>query len=161
MLNGIKYDLVKGKSYTGNKTVNTATTIPSSGIILNNIANPDSVDYYSVRVFDISGCFKDSTFKLNRQTCACDGASPVVIPESQNICQGDTFQVVHGYVDAGYTVDWYDAQGNLLLKGSYTFKPTTAGIYYAQARNILTGCVGIAKSPSTATRPRKKPKRHH
>jgi large repetitive protein len=59
---------------------------------------------------------------------------------------------VQGFVDSGITVDWYDAPtgGNLLKKGSIFFKPSQAGVYYAEARDTTNNCKGIVRVPSYA-----------
>jgi hypothetical protein len=61
-------------------------------------------------------------------------------------------------VTSGITVDWYSnpAGGNVLTNGTGTLAYTTPSIsvtttYYAQARNISTGCVSSTRTPVTAT----------
>jgi hypothetical protein len=107
------------------------------------------VVYYTIRVFGQTGCAKDSTVKLSKQTCQCLGIAPIVIPESQNVCFGDTLKTLTGYVDAGITVNWYDQNSNLLKANSLTFKPTGAGTFYAEAVVVATGCKSNVKIPST------------
>jgi len=61
-------------------------------------------------------------------------------------------------VTSGITVDWYanPAGGNVLTNGTGALAYTTPSIsvtttYYAQARNISTGCVSSTRTPVTAT----------
>ncbi len=107
--NGKHYDYTKGKVYTGNKTYNAAEAILSNGTILSNLVNPTVTEFYTVRVFDSTGCYADSTVAYEPRICECP-APPFVVPESQAVCEGDTLRTVQGFVDSGITVDWYDAQ---------------------------------------------------
>jgi hypothetical protein len=149
--NGKRYDYTKNKVYTGGKTYNNAVTIPTNGIILANLANPATTEFYTVRVFDSTGCFTDSTLAFEPRICECP-RPPFVVPESQAVCSGDTLRTVKAFVDSGITVDWYDAPtgGNLLKKGSIFFKPTQGGVYYAEARDTTTNCKGSGRAPSYA-----------
>lgn len=149
--NGKRYDYVKGKIYTSNKTYDNATEIPNDGVILKNLANPTATDFYTVRIFDSTGCYTDSVLIFEPRICECP-RPPFVVPESQAICKGDTLRTVKGFVDSGVTVDWYDAPtgGTLLKRGDIFFKPTQAGIYYAEARDTTTNCKGTVRVPSFA-----------
>ena len=149
--NGKRYDYTKNRLYNGGKTYNTATTIPTNGIILANLPNPATTEFYTVRVFDSTGCFTDSTIAFEPRICECP-RPPFVVPESQAVCSGDTLRTVTGFVDSGVTVDWYDAPigGNLLKKGAVFFKPTQGGVYYAEARDTTNNCKGTVRVPSYA-----------
>ncbi|MBA2611869.1 MAG: gliding motility-associated C-terminal domain-containing protein, partial [Bacteroidetes bacterium] len=64
-----KYDLAVGSTYTGSATYLTATTIPTTGIITNTLANPTGTVAYTIRLFDMEGCFKDTTLILIPINC--------------------------------------------------------------------------------------------
>jgi hypothetical protein len=149
--NGKRYDYNLGKTYAGNKTYDSATDIPANGIVMKNLANPAAIAFYSFRVFDSTVCFTDSVVTFEPRIYECP-RPPFVVPESQAICSGDTLRTVKGFVDSGVTVDWYDAPtgGNLLKKGSIFFKPTQAGVFYAEARDTTNNCKGIVRVPSYA-----------
>jgi hypothetical protein len=69
-----RYDFSEGTTYTGTKTFATATansTIPASGVIANNLANPTVEKSYTVRMFNANGCFTDKTVKLIERACLC------------------------------------------------------------------------------------------
>jgi large repetitive protein len=149
VVNGQRYDFSFGSTYTGNKTYATAKNIPANGILTDTLSNPTISQTYTVRVFDATGCFSDRVATSVRRDCICP-APPFVVPESQSVCDGDTLRTVRGFVEPGVTIDWYDEQGNLLKKGSIFFKPTQAGVYYAQARDTLSGCKGLVRAPSYA-----------
>ena len=59
-------------------------------------------------------------------------------------------------VSGGETIDWYSASsgGTLLLSGSTSYTTpsiSTTTLYYAEARNIATGCVSNSRTTVTAT----------
>jgi gliding motility-associated-like protein len=51
-------------------------------------------------------------------------------------------------VPDGVTTDWYDAPigGNLLLEDSNDLQVTDGGLYYAQARDVRTGCTNTSRT---------------
>jgi hypothetical protein len=149
LTSGKRFDYNKGTSYTGNKTFATAKPIPTNGVLVDTLSNPIVSQPYTIRVFETTDCFTDRTVVLLQRDCECP-RPPFVVPESQSICDSDTLRTIRGFVDAGITVDWYDEQGNLLKEGSVFFKPTQAGIYYAEARDTVSGCKGIVRMPSYA-----------
>ncbi|WP_179009276.1 gliding motility-associated C-terminal domain-containing protein [Winogradskyella forsetii] len=55
-------------------------------------------------------------------------------------------------VPTGVTVNWYDSLtgGILLQANALTYTATTAGIYYAEAINNITGCVSSTRTAVTA-----------
>ncbi|QCX01873.1 DUF11 domain-containing protein [Aggregatimonas sangjinii] len=62
-------------------------------------------------------------------------------------CEGAPIPELSVTVGAGETVDWYDAAvgGTLLLADSSTYTPPAPGNYYAETRNITTGCVSATR----------------
>lgn len=67
------------------------------------------------------------------------------------ICNGATFPSISANVNLGETVDWYDAisSGNLLLSGSTGYVPSSGGSFFAEARNITTGCTSNSRTEIT------------
>ncbi|MBO4370702.1 MAG: T9SS type B sorting domain-containing protein, partial [Paludibacteraceae bacterium] len=57
--------------------------------------------------------------------------------------------------NAGEAIDWYDAAtgGNLLQAGSTTYQPTAAGTYYAEARELTSGCVSVRTAVTVTVTP--------
>jgi hypothetical protein len=68
-----------------------------------------------------------------------------------HICEGRPMPTLIAQVQTGETVDWYNSAsgGDLFLKGSLTYTPTFLGTYYAEARNISTGCVSATRVADT------------
>jgi uncharacterized repeat protein (TIGR01451 family) len=70
---GAKADYSAGATYTGTKTGATATAIPAGGVIVSNLASPTASisQTYTVRVWDVAGCFTDKIVQLIKTDCAC------------------------------------------------------------------------------------------
>lgn len=60
-----------------------------------------------------------------------------------NYCEGSPIPFLTVSVGTGETVDWYDAAvgGTLLFANNASYQPPGPGNYYAETRNITTGCV--------------------
>ena len=63
-------------------------------------------------------------------------------PASYISCGGEALPAITLSPSSGATLDWYSTPngGTPLLQGSNTFLPPATGTYYAEARNIVTGC---------------------
>ncbi len=63
-------------------------------------------------------------------------------------CEGTPVPEISVTVSSGETVDWYDAAvgGVLLLGDSNTYTPPGPGNYYAETRNVVTGCVSATRT---------------
>ena len=66
-----RFDYTEGQTYGGTDTFATAMPIPSDGVLANNLANPATTTFYTVRIFDPNGCFQDYTVSLSSVNCAC------------------------------------------------------------------------------------------
>ncbi|GAA4277251.1 immunoglobulin domain-containing protein [Aquimarina mytili] len=90
------------------------------------------------------------------------GSTDVVVSDSPNApvsngnmiaCTGATIPTLTVSVNAGETVDWYDAAtgGTLLLSNNVSYTPTASGSYFAEARNIAAGCVSSTRTEIVLT----------
>jgi hypothetical protein len=69
-INGNKYDIVLGATYTGTGTYSSATNISGGGGSKINIPNPVSSEQYTIRVYNGSNtCYIDKTVTLNATSC--------------------------------------------------------------------------------------------
>lgn len=70
---GATYQYSIGAAFNGGAAVPaTRTTIPTNGVIVNNLPNPTVNTLYSVRVYGAdSTCFTDKTLTLNAVNCSC------------------------------------------------------------------------------------------
>lgn len=69
------------------------------------------------------------------------------------ICSNETIPPLSVTVNSGTGVNWYNAPtgGTLLQSNSTTYTPTGAGTYYAEAYDLITGCLSDARTPVTLT----------
>ena len=75
--------------------------------------------------------------------CACPTVAAPINGGDQTICQSQTIPALTVTVGTNETADWFDAAtgGTLLLSGNVAYTPTVAGIYYAETRNTISGCL--------------------
>ncbi|GAB3706478.1 hypothetical protein GCM10027592_40010 [Spirosoma flavus] len=62
-----------------------AKTIPANGVLVNTLANPATSQFYTVRVYNSTGCYSDVTVVLDPTVCACpaDICVPFVIQQTK------------------------------------------------------------------------------
>ncbi len=100
------------------------------------------------------GGYTIHTFTANGTFAFSGVASSAIVPNMTSCGVGAvTFT---GTVNAGYTLDWYDAAngGNLLSQGTSTYTtPALASTttYYVAVRNVSTGCVSATRTAVVAT----------
>jgi hypothetical protein len=87
-------------------------------------------------------------------TFAYNGSSSSIVPNMSSC--GAAAVTFTGTVNAGFTLDWYDAAngGNLLSQGTSTYTTpviSTTTTYYVAVRNTTTGCVSATRTAVTAT----------
>ena len=147
-------------SYTVRITTDGDAVISDVGTVVNDgggnfriINIPIDVNVVIVSIFDATDC--RSTLPIGAPDCDCDNVTiePPVSDGDVTICIGDAIPPLRATAANGQTVDWYDApvDGNLLFAGSLTFTPPAAGTYYAETRDLLTGCVSRTRTPITLT----------
>lgn len=110
-----------------------------SGININN-------DLTVTATNSVTSCQDDFTFEA--PDCNCPGIIAPISDGDITICEGEAIPALTVTVDAGMTVDWYDAAtgGSLLLINSTSFTPTAAGSYFAETREITTGCLSPTRT---------------
>ena len=62
-------------------------------------------------------------------------------------CEGTPVPTLTVSVSSGQTVDWYDAAvgGTLLFANSASYQPSGPGDYYAETKEVATGCVSATR----------------
>ncbi|GGD43947.1 Ig-like domain-containing protein [Muriicola marianensis] len=152
-------------TYSLEVTVSNGTVTSTDGTVTNisgnqwSIANiPNGTDIIAT-VTGANGCATD--LAVTAPNCTCPVVNAPVSNGDQAYCSGDPVPTLSVTVGAGETADWFDAAsgGTLLLSGSTTYTPIGPGIFYAEARNMVTGCrsnsrTGLSVSadlPATAT----------
>jgi len=84
-----------------------------------------------------------NTFTITAPLCTCPTIAAPVSQGDLAICAGEMLPTLSVLGGTNIEIDWYDAEtdGNLLLQNSTTYQPTTAGTYFAEARNTINACV--------------------
>lgn len=82
---------------------------------------------------------------VNTPQCDCDDVvinPPTTAVDTLEICVGSLLPELQVQVAADETADWYDTPsgGSRLATGTLLFRPDAPGTYYAEARNIGSGC---------------------
>ena len=69
------------------------------------------------------------------------------------ICNGQVFPILSVQVEAGQTVNWYDAEvgGNQIAAGTVTFTPDHQGSFYAEAVKTGFNCAGSIRTSVSLT----------
>jgi len=69
------------------------------------------------------------------------------------ICNGEVLPTLSVQVQAGETVNWYDAEvgGNQIAAGTITFTPDTQGSFYAEAFKLGFNCIGSIRTSVSLT----------
>lgn len=105
--------------------------------------------------FSRNGCvIRESVTAPN---CSCPTVPAPTNAANASLCTGtNTAPILSASVLAGHTIDWYAAPtgGTPLARDTVQFRPTlptTTTIYYAEARDRVTGCVSSMRTPVTLT----------
>ncbi|WP_299441033.1 hypothetical protein [uncultured Aquimarina sp.] len=101
---------------------------------------------YTVTITDGDGNGTTNTNSIDVEVNSAPNAP--ISGGNQTGCTGGTIPTLTATVNAGETVDWYDASvgGTLLLSGNTSYTPTIAASYFAEARNTTTGCVSTTRT---------------
>nr|MBP7184220.1 gliding motility-associated C-terminal domain-containing protein [Saprospiraceae bacterium] len=83
-----RFDISFGSTYTGSATYNSASVIPSDGILTNTLTNPTVSQDYTVRIFNAGDCFIDVLVTLNETPCQTVCALTVNAQNSGTACEG-------------------------------------------------------------------------
>ncbi len=144
-------------TYSFSVVVSSGTVTSSSGTVANTGVNTWSISEVSVgtnttvTVTDASGCI--NTTVVTAPDCSCPVISPPVSGGDKSYCASGVIPTITATVNAGETVDWYDASsgGTLLVSGALSYTPTSPGTFYALARNTTSGCASSTRTAITVT----------
>ncbi|MGB0930160.1 MAG: lamin tail domain-containing protein, partial [Chitinophagales bacterium] len=95
----------------------------------------------NVTATDDEGCDRDLT--LASKVCNCEPVNPPTNPQPATFCFGETPDKIISVAtpSTGFSVSWYDAAfGGNLVSSSSGFVPSSAGTYYAEVVEDVTGC---------------------
>jgi len=132
---------------TPSTTNGTLETISSNRYV---VSGADANSRLVITVRDNDNCSSD--FTVNNPNCDC---APVAPPAglSQEICVGDPLPTLMVNVPAGYTADWYLAAsgGTPIATETLQYQPTMGGVFYAEAREIVSGCSSTLRTEIRVT----------
>jgi Ig-like domain CHU_C associated len=99
----------------------------------------------------LNGC--TVTQIVTAPNCSCPTVNVSVSGGNKSVCSGEVLPTLSVSVGTNETVDWYDAatSGTLLASASLTYQPTTAGTFYAVARNTVNQCTSATRTAVTLT----------
>ncbi|MGE5519746.1 MAG: hypothetical protein ACM3VS_07465, partial [Candidatus Dadabacteria bacterium] len=97
----------------------------------------------------LNGCTK--TLSITAPDCGCEVVTLPISGGDKQYCSGNAIPSISATVTSGVTIDWYAApSGGLpLLADALSYTPSSAGTYYAEARNISTGCKSSMRTAIT------------
>ena len=112
--------------------------------LLSNI--PETSSVLVTATDSATGCQKQITIAAH--DCPCPFVERPLSEGDKTACFGSPFPALKVTVNAGETADWFNAAGQLQANGQGTtsFTPLQAGTYYAQRRNLLTGCFSAERT---------------
>ena len=145
------YEVVIG-AYTSPSTPSgTPITIVGDGQSGNPSLLADGSATYSVTVQDAVNTACSTTFTvgpISPCSSTCPTVNNPINPNDPTICEGQAIPALTVSVGAGETVDWYagTSGGSPLATGTTSYTPSIPSVqgvydYYAEARDIATGCV--------------------
>jgi gliding motility-associated-like protein len=82
-----------------------------------------------------------------------DGIPPATSNGDVESCENQAIPTISVSENADNVVSWFDqlTGGTLLLSGSNTFTPSSAGTYYAELYNPISECFSTTRTPVTLT----------
>ena len=120
-----------------------------------NVSNSPTYSYIAVND-DVVGCTVTSSLPCPMERSVSGSIIQWVNPNPEppvsrgnlTVCSNSLPAMLSVDPPAGCTVDWYNYAngGSLLLAGSNTFVTSTAGNYYAESRNLTTGCRSASRT---------------
>jgi len=106
------------------------------------VENLDLTQSLEVTVSDQSSC--EFIISIPAKDCNCPTVLAPVSDGDLIICADDAFPSLSVTADPAYAVNWFDvAVGGTSLISGATYMPDAAGIYYAEALEVATGCTSI------------------
>ena len=132
--------------YSDGTLTSTAGTVTSPSTNNWSIANIPAGTNITLTSTSAQVCI--STMPVTAPNCTCPVINPPVSGGDKSYCSGSTIPALTATVGTGQTVDWYagPSGGTPLRSGSLSFTPSAAGTYYAQAREIVSGCTSTTRT---------------
>jgi hypothetical protein len=144
-------------TYSVGVTVSSGTVTSTAGTVFNSsgnlwtISSVPSGTGITLTVTDGNGCLK--TLSVTAPDCNCPVIAPPLSGGDKSYCSGSSIPAITASVLAGETVDWFagSTAGSAIATGVTSYTPSSAGTYYAEARNTTTGCKSNTRTLVTLT----------
>jgi gliding motility-associated-like protein len=116
----------------------------------------NSSRYYRVKVAESAVNLNDNLCSSASQAYFVNIVKTPEAPLSNGdilICNGEVFPALSVQVEAGETVNWYDAEvgGIQIAAGTVTFTPDDQGSFYAEAVKVGFNCAGSIRTSMSLT----------
>ena len=116
----------------------------------------NSSKYYRVKVAEAAVNLNDNLCSSASEAFFINIVETPEAPLSNGdkvICNGEVLPTLSVQVQAGETVNWYDAEvgGNQIAAGTITFTPDTQGSFYAEAFKLGFNCIGSIRTSVSLT----------
>ncbi|MCX6269128.1 MAG: T9SS type A sorting domain-containing protein [Bacteroidetes bacterium] len=131
----------------GGNSISGATNVSYSYIPVNN-------DVITCQLTSIGLCTANNSATSNQIIMTVNPVpSPPVGAGNQTVCSNALPDTLSAEPPAGSTVDWYTAPngGALLQSNSNIFVTSSSGIYYAESRDLVSGCKSSNRTAITLT----------
>ena len=130
----------------------TSGTVTNTGGDVWSITGVLSGTNINVTVTDENSC--ENIIGVTAPNCSCSIVPPAPVSGGdKSYCATGIIPTITATVLTGEAVDWYNSSSGVtpLVVNSLSYTPSTAGTYYATARNTTTNCVSITRTAVTVT----------
>lgn len=143
-------------TYSVSVTVSAGTVTSTAGTVLNTTGNIWSISNIPTGTnitATVTSASCPATLPILSPNCPCPVVAAPVFVANASYCTGSSIPSISVTVPGGVAVDWYDAAtaGNLLVSASNSYTPSGPGTYYAEARNLVNGCLSLTRTAVTVT----------
>jgi hypothetical protein len=143
-------------SYSVLVTVSSGSLTSTEGTVVNTSGNDWTVSSIptgtntTLTVTDANSCLNTSV--VTAPDCSCPTINAPVSGGNHQYCTGSSVPEISASVASGETVDWYSvSSGGTSLSTGLTYTPSSAGTYYAEARNTTSNCKSSTRTAVTIT----------
>jgi autotransporter-associated beta strand protein len=143
-------------SYSVLVTVSSGSLTSTEGTVVNTSGNNWTVSSIptgtntTLTVADANSCLNTSV--VTAPDCSCPTINAPVSGGNHQYCTGSSVPEISASVATGETVDWYSvSSGGTSLSTGLAYTPSSAGTYYAEARNTTSNCKSSTRTAVTIT----------
>lgn len=106
----------------------------------------------TVTALGANNCNDQITINRPSDGCPCPTIAAPVSNGNKTICSDDPIPALSVMAVSGQSVDWYNSNDVLIASGTFTLNnPPGAGTYYAEAHDLISGCIGDTRTAISLT----------